>query len=256
MGLVSGKVCLVSGASGEIGSATVEKLLAEGALVYAGARRVKLLEEISRKMKNKYPTAIIDYSQLDVANMESVEEFVKNALKKYGKIDCLVNIAGYPMDPNIWNKNLHELTEEEVMKIFNVDFMGSFRLVVKTLPQMIKQRSGVVINISSNPAIAGHDRGSAYTFAKTALLGLTKHIAREYGRLGIRAYSLALGNIRTKPTTQILTLEEMERLAAESPMNRWGEPSEVASVITFLCSDMASFINGQTILVDGGAVLL
>ena len=255
MGLVEGKVCIVTGASGGIGSATVEELVKEGGVVYAGARRVETLKKLEEQLGDRNNKKLFT-AHLDVTDDKSVSQFIEHVIKRQERIDCLINVAGYPMDEKIWNKHLHELTEDDVTKIFNVDFMGSFRCVVKTLPYMMRQRNGVVINISSNPAIAGHDRGSAYTFAKTALLGLTKHITREYGSYNIRAYSLALGNIRTRATVESLNAEEIDKLARESPMLRWGEPKEVAAVIAFLCSDRASFINGQTIIVDGGAVLV
>ena len=254
MGLVEDKVCVVTGASGDIGSATVKELVKEGGIVYAGARRVEVLEKLKKEIKTKEGSLFTAY--LDVTDEISISQFIHKVIEDNSRVDCLVNVAGYPMDERIWNKHLHELTEEEVTKIFNVDFMGSFRCTAKVLPNMVKQGNGVIINISSNPAIAGHDKGAAYTFAKTALLGLTKHITREYGRYGIRAYTLALGNIKTKPTVRGLSSEEFEKLASESPMLRWGEPSEVAAVIAFLCSNKASFINGQTVIIDGGAVLI
>ena len=252
MPLLEGRVCIVTGASGGIGSATVRELLKEGAVVYAGARRVELLQRLHEELG----TRGFSYSHLDVTDRRSVAEFIDWVVKEQRRVDCLINIAGYPMEPRIWNRKLHELTEDEIERIFNVDFMGSFRCSAEVIPHMVRQGGGVIINISSNPAIAGHDKGAAYTFAKAALLGLTKHIAKEYGRYNIRAYSLALGNIRTGPTIRGLTEAEFKQLAGESPMARWGEPEEVASVIAFLCSDKASFINGQTIIVDGGAVLV
>ncbi|HID04392.1 MAG TPA: SDR family oxidoreductase [Candidatus Caldiarchaeum subterraneum] len=254
MGLVEGKVCIVTGASGEIGSATVRELVKEGGIVYAGARRFDKLRRLEEELNNVRGKLFTN--PLDVTDEKSISQFIDKVIKDKARVDCLVNIAGYPMDEQIWNKHLHQLREEEITRIFNVDFMGSFRCVTKVLPSMMKQKNGVIINISSNPAIAGHDKGAAYTFAKTALIGLTKHITREYGRYGIRAYSLALGNIKTHPTVRSLTKEEFDKLAGESPMLRWGEPAEVAAVIAFLCSDKASFINGQTIIIDGGAVLV
>ena len=255
MALVGGKVCVVTGASGEIGSATVKELLREGGVVYAGARRTTLLNALSSELSSEERKRL-HYAYLDVTDRRSVAEFIANVVDEQGRVDCLVNVAGYPMDERIWNKQLHQLTEEEIISILNVDLMGSFRCIAEAIPHMLRQRRGVIVNTSSNPAIAGHDRGAAYTIAKTALLALAKHIAKEYGRYNIRAYSLALGNIKTEPTVRGLTAEEFEKLAHESPMARWGEPSEVAAVIAFLCSDKASFINGQTIIIDGGAVLV
>ncbi|MFQ6011740.1 MAG: SDR family NAD(P)-dependent oxidoreductase, partial [Nitrososphaerales archaeon] len=105
------------------------------------------------------------------------------------------------------------------------------------------------------PAIAGYNRGAPYTIAKAGILGIVKHVAHEYGRYNIRTYALALGNIRTPKTYDHLTREQKLELAKETPMRRWGSPKEVAGTALILASDHASFVTGQTIVVDGGTVM-
>ena len=255
MGILEGKVCIVTGASGEIGRAVVEWFLEQGALVSAGARRLHVLRELEKGWVARFGSKRVHVDSLNVTDEKSVESFVAKTLERFRRFDAVVNVAGYVLEPKLWNKGLSETTSQEIIEVMSVDLLGSFNMVKHTVEQMVKQRGGVYVNFSSTPAITGYDKGLAYTLAKSAILGLTKHIAYEYGRYGIRAYSLVLGSIETTPSTQHLTEEEYRALATESPMGRMGKPEEVAAVAGFLCSDMASFINGQAIIVDGGAVL-
>ncbi|MDW8083762.1 MAG: SDR family NAD(P)-dependent oxidoreductase [Candidatus Caldarchaeum sp.] len=255
MGLLDGKRCVVTGASGGVGRAVVEELLREGAHVAAGARRVSVLEKCSEEWRRKFSSERISTNYLDVSDEKSVSDFVKSVVDVFGGVDAVVNVAGYVFEPQIWNKRLAETSADEILAVFKVDVLGSFLMVKHTVRIMKKQRYGVFVNFSSTPAITGYDRGLPYTLAKSAIIGLTKHIAWEYGRYGIRAYTLALGSIETEPSVKWLSRSEYEALARESPLGRWGKPEEVAAVAAFLCSEKPSFVNGQTIVVDGGAVL-
>jgi len=181
---------------------------------------------------------------------------VSRAIEKLGGIDILVCAAGYPFDPELWDKSLHELTEDDFLRTFNSDLLGSFRFAKGVIPEMIRQRSGVVILFSSTTAIAGYNKGGSYTIAKSAVRGLAKEIASEYGEYNVRAYAVAPGNIKTDATFNNLSKEEQSSLANESPMKRWGNPEEVAHVCVVLGSDNMSFVTGQTIVVDGGTVML
>lgn len=120
----------------------------------------------------------------------------------------------------------------------------------------LKQRGGVIITISSTPAISGQPGGFPYSIAKAGNIALTKYLAKEYGQYNIRAYSLALGNICTKATIDSLPESMILQTAKESPMNRWGNPVEVARVATSIAEENFSFVNGNTIVIDGGTVIL
>jgi NAD(P)-dependent dehydrogenase (short-subunit alcohol dehydrogenase family) len=252
--MLQGMVCIVSGASSDIGRETVLELLREGAHVYAGSRRLDLLTEFQDSWVKTFGGSRVWVKRLDVTDENNVRDFVEDVISRHGRVDALINLAGYPMDRDLWNRGLTDLDWEDISKVFRVDLGGSFLLSKYVIPFMVKNKHGVIVNISSTPAIAGYDRGCAYTIAKAALLGLTKHIASEYGRMGVRAYTLALGNIETS-TTKTALQDSYEKLAQESPAGRWGKPSEVASVISVLCSDKMSFVNGQTIVVDGGTIM-
>lgn len=255
MGLLDGKKCIVTGATGSVGRAIVEEFLKEGASVAAGGRRVPLLKSLAEVWSAGAKNAVIaDF--LDVSDEASVSAFVNKAYQTFGRLDALVNVAGYVLEKSLWSKSLVDHALDDILKVMKVDLLGSFLMVKNVLPLMRKGGGGVVVNFSSTPAISGYDKGLAYTLAKAAVIGLTKHIAWEFGRFGIRAYTLALGNIETERTVSALTPEEYRALAEESPSGRWGRGEEVASVAAFLCSDKASYINGQTIIVDGGTVML
>jgi len=124
------------------------------------------------------------------------------------------------------------------------------------LQNVLNRNGGVIINISSTPAIAGHIEGSPYTIAKAGNIALTKCIAMEYGSSNIRAYTLALGNIATLATCGSMTEYDRAQAAAEPSMKRWGKPEEVAKVAACVASDNFSFATGNTIIIDGGTVLL
>ncbi|MEM3095729.1 MAG: SDR family oxidoreductase [Nitrososphaerota archaeon] len=253
--MLEGRVCIISGASSEIGEATVRELLAYGAFVYAGARRLELLLKWWNAWVKTFGDGRVWVQRLDVTDESSVRNFTEAALSRHGRVDALINLAGYPIESSLWNTPLTDLTYEEISKVFRVDLGGSFLLSKSVIPVMVRNRHGVIVNISSTPALSGHSRGAAYSIAKAALHALTRHIASEYGAYGVRSYTLALGNIETQATRTVM--ESMyEELATESPAKRWGKPDEVASVIALLCSDKMSYVNGQTIVVDGGTVML
>jgi len=256
MGIVEGKVCIVTGASGDIGRAVAEELLREGAFVAVGSRRESLVKEFVEEWAITYGRDRVRGWRLDVSDEKMVSFFVEKTVEAFGRVDGLANVAGYPMEERLWKTTLTEIDPEDIVKVIRVDVIGSFLMTKHVLAKMLKRRSGVIVNFSSTPALSGYDRGLPYTLAKSAILGLTKHIVQEYGRKGIRAYTLALGNIKTKPTVSILSKAEFEALERESPSGRWGTPEDVAYVVSFLMSNRSSYINGQTIVVDGGTVLL
>jgi 3-oxoacyl-[acyl-carrier protein] reductase len=114
----------------------------------------------------------------------------------------------------------------------------------------------VIINIASTPAIVGHMAGAPYSIAKSGVIAITKHIALEYGEKNIRAYTLALGNISTEATFASMTVTERKKAAMENSMKRWGDPREVATIAASMASEDFAFATGNTIVIDGGTVLL
>jgi 3-oxoacyl-[acyl-carrier protein] reductase len=177
---------------------------------------------------------------------------VDTAINKFGRLDILVNLAGYPARGE-WNKKFLELTPEDFFKPLNVDLFGSFLCARAVAPHMIRQGKGVIVNVSSTPALAGHDKGFAFTVAKAGIIGLTKALAFELAPF-VRVNTIALGNVETTWTLE-LSSEELAVARNENLIRRFGSQDEVAHTIVFLCSDDSSFINGQTVILDGGTVL-
>ena len=248
--MLKSKVAIVTGASRGIGFATARELASRWATVIVCSRDYTSAKNVAAKIgKNTHPGA------LDVKSAQSVTFLVKEVVKEYGKVDILVNNAGYPFDRNIWYKKMHKVSDEELEIVLQVDLKGTFRVTKAVLPIMVKGGGGVIISISSTPAIAGHREGAPYSLAKAGIVAMTKHVALEYGANGVRAYTLALGNIATDATFNSMTAKAQKAAAQESAMKRWGRPEEVARVIACLAGDDFSFATGNTIVVDGGTVL-
>jgi NAD(P)-dependent dehydrogenase (short-subunit alcohol dehydrogenase family) len=254
--LLHDKVAVVTGSSKGIGFA-ISKEFAEnnGATVIVCSRNKEQAERAIKQINGKVFAAA-----LDVRHISSIQNFIQQIISAHNRIDILVNNAGYPFDREIWYKRFHEVTDEEQEKIIEVDLEGSIRLSKAVINSMLEhslnRNGGVIINISSTPAIAGHVEGSPYTIAKAGNIALTKCIAMEYGKNNIRAYTLALGNIQTLATYGSMTENERRKAAAEPSMKRWGDPGEVGKVAACLASDKFSFVTGNTIVIDGGTVLL
>jgi len=245
--LLKDKIAIVTGASRGIGFEIAKEFAARGATVIVCSRNMASAEKSAGLIKGKvYP------EQLDVTSGAAVAKFVRHLQEGQRRVDILVNNAGYPFDRRMWFKKFHEVTEEELEKVLDVDLKGTFRLSRAMIPLMLK--GGVIISISSTPAVSGHTEGSPYSIAKAGIIAMTKHIALEYGN--IRAYTLALGNISSEATINSMTSAEKKKAAAENSMKRWGYPKEVAGVAASLADDSFSFATGNTIVVDGGAVML
>ena len=255
MSRLSGKVAIVTGSSGGIGRAAAFEFAKQGAdLVLHYRSRETEAKEVAdniAKLGRGTVLARVDFTNEKEAP-EQVQRMVDDAIRQFGKVDVLVNLAGYPARGE-WKKKFLDLTPEDFLKPIKVDLFGSFLCARAVAPHMIKQKKGVIVNISSTPALAGHDRGFSFTVAKAAVIGLTKALAFELAPY-VRVNTLALGNVETEWISE-LTDEELHRARQENLMKRFGSSEEIAKSLIFLCSDDSSFLNGQTMVLDGGGVL-
>lgn len=235
---LKGKVAVVTGSTRGIGFA-ISKEFAENndATVIACSRSKQSAVKSAEEIKGKTFAA-----EIDVTNRSSIKRFLQQIVSDHERIDILINNAGYSVDRKIWYKKFHEVTDDEVDRIIEVDLKGSTRLSMAVLHSMLQNNpeEGVIINISSTPAIAGHIEGASYTIAKAANIALTKCIVLEYSDKNIRAYTLALDNIATLAKYYSMNENDRNKAAEEPSMGRWAglkrspRLMHVSQVIIFL----------------------
>lgn len=253
--LLEGKIAIVTGSTKGNGRAIANLFSEHGANVVVTGRDEEEVRNVVDEFTQKHGTEPFGL-RVDVTSTNDVKEMVKRTFEKYGRIDVLVNNAGFPIKDELWEASFHEISEEDLEKVLDVDLKGTFRCSKEVLPIMMKQKSGVIINISSTPAVGGYHKGAPYTIAKSANLGITKHIAKEYGKYGIRCNAIAPGTIATQRNWERLSEEEKKQLVSTIPLGRAGKPEDIAGAALMLASDYTSFVNGQTIVVDGGEITI
>jgi len=250
-----GKVAIVTGATGGIGRTVALELARQGADVVIQynsnvAVAMKMADDI-QALGRKALLAQVDFTNVK-ESPRMVQEMINAAIAKFHKVDILVNLAGYPARGE-WNKKLLDITMEDFLKPIYVDLLGSFLCSRAVASHFLKEKQGVIVNVSSTPALSGHDKGLAFTVAKAGIIGLTKALAVELGPF-VRVNTIALGNVDTEWVKE-LQGEEVRVAMSENLAKRFGTPEEIARIIAFLCSDESTFIDGQILVVDGGGVL-
>jgi 3-oxoacyl-[acyl-carrier protein] reductase len=245
---LEGKVALVTGASRGIGREVALELAKEGANVavnYAGseAKAAAVAEEI-RSLGRE---AIV--IQADVSDANSVEGMVKQTVEAFGRLDILVNNAGITKD-NL----LMRMKEADWDEVININLKGVFLCTKAVTRQMMKQRSGRIINMSSIVGVSGNAGQANYVAAKSGVIGLTKTTAKELASRGITVNAVAPGFITTDMTDK-LNEETKSEMLKQIPLARLGEPIDIARTVVFLASEDSRYMTGQTLHVDGGMVM-
>ncbi len=184
----------------------------------------------------------------DVSKAEEVENVVKQAIEKFGRIDVLVNNAGITRDTL-----LMRMKEEDFDKVIEINLKGTFLVTKAVTPYMMKKRSGRIINLSSVVGVTGNAGQSNYSASKAGIIGFTKSVAKELASRDIRANAVAPGFIDTD-MTNVLSDDVKANINAQIPMKRMGTAREIANVVYFLGSEESSYITGQVINIDGGMV--
>ena len=254
MKLLNERVAVITGSTKGNGRAIANIYSEQGANVVVTGRDQLEAKNVADELSKEYGTDALGL-KIDVTSVAEVEEMVDKVLHKYGRIDVLVNNAGYPIKDDLWDVSFDQISDEVLERVLDVDTVGTYRCCREILPLMVERRRGVIINISSTPAISGYIKGAPYTVAKAANLGITKHIAAEFGKYGIRCNAIAPGTIATQRNWERLTTEQRVDIVSSIPLGRAGKPEEIAGVALMLASDYCSFVSGQTIVADGGETI-
>jgi hypothetical protein len=244
------RVCVITGASGGIGTEVVKKYYNNGYDVVMLDINEDTLKKLMEK-ENLDPTRVI-YKVLDVSSEQQVIDTIAAIKEEKGKIDVLVNTAGIVgrYDETI------KYTFENFKRIYEINVFGTFLMMKYTLPVMLEQGKGAIVNFGSCSGMTGYTSEIGYGSSKWAVIGMTKNVANEYARRGIRANSISPGWVNTDMLKQTLeNYKETGDVANFGCIGRLGEPSEMADAVYYLSSDEASFVNGINLLVDGGKML-
>lgn len=242
------KIAVVTGASRGIGRAIAIRLAQEGAMViinYNGSK--EKAEEVRQEIADAGGQAAA--YQCNVADYAQCEAFIQEVIKEYGRLDILVNNAGITRDGL-----LMKLSEEEFDQVIDTNLKGTFHTVRFASRQMLRQKSGRIINLSSVVGVAGNAGQANYAASKAGVIGLTKSAAKELASRGITVNAVAPGFIETDMTS-VLSDKVKEGAVAQIPLGTFGKPEDVAAAVAFLASEEARYITGQVLHVDGGMVM-
>jgi 3-oxoacyl-[acyl-carrier protein] reductase len=237
--LLDGKTALVTGAARGIGKAIASELARAGASVVVGYRSGP---EEAAALANEIGGRAV---QADVANAEEAKRLVDEV----GELDILVNNAGLTRDTLI-----ARMSDEDWRTVIETNLGGVFNTCRAAVRGMMRRRSGSIVNVSSIVGLRGNPGQTNYSASKAGIIGFTKSLARELGSRGVRANVVAPGYVSTRLTDAIADELQQQMLAA-TPLGRFGDPEDVAAAVRFLCSDEASFITGEVLLVDGGLAM-
>lgn len=242
------KVALITGSARGLGRAIAEKLAGEKVKIAVTDVNDALAAATAEEISQKYGVETIALKH-DVASEESTKEVVKSVINRFSKIDILINNAGITRDAR-----LMMMKQDDWDLVMKINLTGAFICTKLVSKQMLKQNSGSIVNIASVSGLIGNIGQANYSASKAGLIGLTKTTARELAERGVNVNAIAPGFIQSD-MTHVLSEEASQRLLSQIPMNRPGKPEDVANIALFLVSDLAKYVTGQVINVDGGMVM-
>ena len=238
---LNGKNIIVTGASGGIGYSIIEKLDKAGANILASGTRIEKLNEL----KNKYVN--IKTLRFDISQSNKIDEFIENATNELGgNLDCLINNAGITQDNLAIRMSL-----EEWKKVIDINLTSTFLMSKYAIKKMLKNKYGKIVNITSVVGHTGNLGQANYTASKSGIIAMSKSLSIEYAKKNININCISPGFIKTAMTDK-LDNKFKEAIISKIPSARLGEPDDIANAVVFLCSDQSSYINGETLHVNGG----
>lgn len=244
---LQGKIALVTGATRGIGKAIAIELIKEGATVILNYSK----DDLSAEETLKEIEALGGYAKLykgDISKYEICKSMIDFVASTFGKIDILINNAGVS-----FRGLFMDFSDRNINDIFGINVLGAMYLSKEVIPHMLSKGKGNIINISSIWGEAGASCEVLYSSTKGAINLFTKSLAKELAPMGIRVNAIAPGVIETEMNS-FLSKDEREELEEEIPFGRFGSTSEVAKMVTFLCSDKCEYLTGQIIKIDGGMI--
>lgn len=247
-GRLEGKIALVTGAASGIGLACAQRFAEEGAIIVGldlaeSDAWGQLASSVERSM----------FFAVDVTNLEDQQDAAKAITADFGSLDVLVTSAGVGDAGPV-----HMVEKDAWQRVIDINLNGTFYSTKAVLPYMMEQRSGSIVTVASCEGVVATEGGSSYNASKAGVVNLSKNIAIDYGRMGIRCNALCPGFIQTPMFDSVMNLDFMADvktdIMAQTKLGRFGEPREMAGVALFLASDEASFVTGQAIVADGGYI--
>jgi len=243
---VKNMVTLITGAGSGMGRATAKVFADAGAkVIVSDINEQNVIEVTNEILKEK---KICSGYVLDITSKDEIENVIEKVIKEFGQLDHLINNAGIAIPLSIDDENYEESWE----KTLNVLLTGQVNLIRRALPYLLKSKNPRIVNISSTEGLGATPRNSPYTAAKHGVIGLTRSLASELGSTGLTVNCICPGPIRTAMTDDITEDNKQKYAYRRVPMQRYGDPEEVAHVTLSLCLPASSFINGVALPVDGG----
>ena len=245
------RVVIVTGASGGIGSAVVKKFYDNGYNVAMCDINEEALKAVADKLNLEDERALI--CPVNITVEEQVISTIDAVKERFGRVDALINVAAIIGDYGL----TVDCTLENFKRIYDVNVFGTFAMMKYTLPIMLEQQRGNIVNFGSVSGMSGYTCEIGYGSSKWAVIGMTKNVANEYGQYGIRANSISPGWVNTAMFQK--SVEDFSDLEDASitlgPLGRPAEPEEMANIVYFMCQPEANFLNGSNVLADGGMML-
>jgi NAD(P)-dependent dehydrogenase (short-subunit alcohol dehydrogenase family) len=246
MSLLKDKVAIITGASTGIGRATAIEFSKQGAKLVLADINIDAIKETAQLVKDIGGEAIT--VSTDVTQYDACENMVAQAINSFGKLDILFNNAGIAGDRAMAVDTPLDMWQ----KVIDVNLTGVFHCIKSALPAMVENKSGVIINTASVDGLVGMSTIAPYVASKHGVIGLTKTIALEYSRRGIRSIAICPGFVKTPMTEVGFSAEEIAMFKSITPIGDGASPEQIADFVTYLASDKASFINGSAHQIDGG----